>query len=121
MIELEIQGLEQAQARLGRLLEDVGPQGLEGIMAKATLRAHRYASIVVHVDTGRLKNSLFPRTHRRGNEVYGVVGTNVVYAPVEHGRGGEHAFFQRTINEDGPGITAMVEREIAMAAQRAGE
>lgn len=120
-IDIELKNLEKTQVRLARLLQAVGERGgLAGIIAKATLRAHRYATIIVHVRTGRLKNSLFPRTHRRGNQVYGVVGTNVAYAKIEHDRGGDHAYFERTVDEEGDGIVAMVERDVARAAAQAG-
>lgn len=122
-IEIEIRGLRETQARLERLLEEVSAQGnLEGIVAKGTLRAHRYAvgiTHVWHIHGGRLKNSHFPRVQVAGNQVYGVIGTNVVYAPIEHNRGGSHAFYARTVAEDGAGIVAMMEHDIAQAAQRA--
>ncbi len=122
-IEIEIKGLRETQARMGRLLEDLSAQGgLEAIVAKGTLRAHRYAvgiTHVWHIHGGRLKNSHFPRVQAAGNQVYGVVGTNVVYAPIEHNRGGTHAFYERTAAEDGAGIVAMMEHDIAQAAQRA--
>ena len=120
-VEAEIKGLEETQERMATLLQEISAGGgLEAIIAKATLRAHRYATMIVHVDTGRLKNSLFPRVSTRGNDVYGIVGTNVVYAPIEEGRGGEHAFFGRTVDEDGPAIVEQVRRDVKRAAQRAG-
>lgn len=119
-IEIEIRGLRETQERMERLLEAVSAQGdLEGIVAKGTLRAHRYAVGITHVISGRLKNSHFPRVQVAGNQAYGVVGTNVVYAPIEHNRGGTHAFYARTVAEDGAGIVAMMEHDIAQAAQRA--
>lgn len=119
-IEIEIRGLRETQERMERLLEAVSAQGdLEGIVAKGTLRAHRYVVGITHVISGRLKNSHFPRVQVAGNQVYGVVGTNVVYAPIEHNRGGTHAFYARTVAEDGAGIVAMMEHDIAQAAQRA--
>jgi phage gpG-like protein len=122
MLDGEIKGLEATQRRLARLVQETSANdGLLGIVAKATLRAHRYATQIVHVLTARLKNSLFPRTSTRRNQAYGVVGTNVVYARVEHERGGNHAYFRRTIDEEGPGIVAMWERDVAAMARRAGE
>jgi phage gpG-like protein len=76
------------------------------------LRAHRYAVGITHVDTGRLKNSHFPSVQAAGNQVYGVVGTNVYYAIYEHNRGGEHAFYKRTAKEEGPAIVAEMEAGI---------
>ena len=122
-LEIEIRGLREAQARLERLLEEVSAQGgLEGIVAKGTLRAHRYTVGITHVwheRGGRLKNSHFPRVQTAGNQVYGTVGTNVVYAPIEHARGGAHSFYARTVAEEGAAIVAMMEHDIERAAQAA--
>jgi len=120
-VKAEIKGLKETQERMAALLQEISAGGgLEAIIAKATLRAHRYATMIVHVDTGRLKNSLFPRVSAQGNDVYGIVGTNVVYAPFEHGRGGDHAFFDRTVDEEGSAIVEQVRRDVKRAAQRAG-
>lgn len=74
-------------------------------MTLALNQLHRYASGIVHVDTGRLKNSLFvaPPVQQQ-NALVGAVATNVEYAIYEHNRGGDHAFFQRTIEEEGPAV-----------------
>ena len=122
-IDIEIKGLAETQARMERLLEEISAQGgLEAIVAKGTLRAHRYAvgiTHVWHVHGGRLKNSHFPQVTATANQVYGTIGTNVAYAMIEHNRGGDHAFYERTVSEDGAGITAMMENDIAAAVQRA--
>ena len=119
LVKVEVEGLKEAQDRLTRLAQRLGSgAGVEAIMARAMLRAHRYATMIVHVDTGRLKNSLFPRLSRAPNTIYAVVGTNVVYAPFEHARGGTHAFFQRTIDEEGAAIMAQVEADVAREVQR---
>jgi len=117
-LELEITNLAKTQAHLVRLLQEASGRGLEGLISKATARAHRYATMIVHVDTGRLKNSLFPRTHGRGNFAYGIVGTNVVYAPYEHDRGGSHAFFARTVDEEGPAIIRQFDEDLAREVGR---
>ena len=119
-IDIEIKGLAETQARMERLLEEISAQGgLEAIVAKGTLRAHRYAVGITHVISGRLKNSHFPQVTATANQVYGTIGTNVAYAMIEHNRGGDHAFYERTVSEDGAGITAMMENDIAAAVQRA--
>jgi len=119
-IEIEIKGLAETQARMERLLEEISAQGgLEAIIAKGTLRAHRYAVGITHFISGRLRNSHFPQVTATANQVYGTIGTNVAYAMIEHNRGGDHAFYERTVSEDGAGITAMMENDIAAAVQRA--
>lgn len=122
-LKWDVEGLEEAQRKLRRLLQELGAggqPGLKGIISRATLRAHRYASMIVHVDTGRLKNSLHPRVEGKGNNIYGVVGTNVVYAPYEHARGGSHAFFRRTADEEGHAIVQQAVRDVVAAVGKAG-
>lgn len=112
-LQVELDGLKETQDALVIALHNVSAQGgLREVVAKGTLRAHAYASKIVHVDTGRLKNSLFPIVEGSGNDVFGVVGTNVAYAPYEHERGGKHAFFARTETEDGPAIIAMMQNDL---------
>lgn len=119
-IRIEIKQLAETQARLKRLLEDVSAQGgLRGAIAKATLRALRYATAITHVISGRLKNSHFPRVGAQGNQVYGSVSTNVAYASIEHARGGSHAFYGRTVKEEGDAIRGDVQDYVDQAARRA--
>lgn len=113
----EIQGLKETQDYFVRLAQGIKGPSLEKFVAKATLRAHRYTTMIVHVDTGRLKNSLWPRIQTRANEAYGTIGTNVVYAGAEHDRGGSHAFFARTVEEEGPAIIRDFEDDIGKAVQ----
>lgn len=98
-----VDDLAALQQELGRLLYEVDPQG--GLEETVTLVAgmlHRYSAGIVHVDTGRLKNSLFWNVEHRSGSVMGHVATNVEYAPAEEARGGTHAFFARTRREEGP-------------------
>jgi phage gpG-like protein len=78
----------------------------------ALLQLQRYALGIVHVDTGRLKNSIFTELESRGNDLLGYVATNVEYAPFEEFRGGGHAFFGRTVKEEGPHVANSLFRPI---------
>jgi hypothetical protein len=119
-VDIEIKQLAETQARLKRLLEDVSARGgLRGAFAKATLRALRYVIAITHVLSGRLKNSHFPRVGVQGNQVYGSVSTNVAYASIEHARGGSHAFYERTVKEEGDAIRGDVEAYVDDAVRRA--
>jgi len=119
-LEAEIKGLKETQARLERALEQLSAGGgIEALVARATLRAHRYATMITHVDTGRLKNSHFPAVQSRLNEVYGVVGNNTEYAAIEAARGGDHDFYGRTEKEEGPKIVKDVQDEVARIAREA--
>lgn len=98
-----IRDLEALQEELQRLLMEVDPaRGLRDTMTLAVGMLHRYAAGVVHVNTGRLKNSLFwDVTAAGGARVTGVMGTNVEYSIFENARGGSHAFMDRTEREEG--------------------
>ncbi len=119
-LSIEIKGMKEKLRQFQALIGDLAASGgLQGIVAKATLRALRYATRVTHVVTGRLKNSHYPRVTSSTNVVYGSVSTNVAYAVYEHDRGGSHAFYQRTADEEGPAIAAAAARDVRRAARRA--
>lgn len=103
--------LARLQQELARLQFEVDPRGgMADTMTLALGQLHRYATGIVHVDTGRLKNSLFWETESRGNDLMGHVATNVAYAVHEHNRPGTkpghggHNFFARTVREEGPHV-----------------
>lgn len=99
-----VRQLEALQAELQRLATEVSPEGIEATLTLAVGMLHRYGSAIVHVDSGRLKNSLFwdvQANQRRGSAIW---GTNVLYSIYENARGGDHAFVDRTRREEGPNV-----------------
>lgn len=109
---ITIQGIQEAQRDNLRMIANMRPSGAFGRMIQfATVEAHRYAVTITHVDTGALKAS-----HRM--TVDGPIGrifidsTAVnprgarpsIYGPIEHARGGGHAFYYRTEQEAGSRI-----------------
>ncbi len=104
--------LARLQQELARLQFEVDPRGGMGdTMTLALGQLHRYATGIVHVVTGRLKNSLFWEIESpRQNDLVGHVATNVAYALEEHNRPGTkpghggHDFFARTVREEGPHV-----------------
>lgn len=101
-----VSGLEEAQRELQRMLAAVDPgDGLGNAIQLGLVQLHRYATGIVHVDTGRLKNSLF---WEMAGDATGYVATNVAYGIHEERRGGEHAFFRRTVAEEGPSVQNFV-------------
>ncbi len=112
-VKLSITGIQEAQAANNRVIAALQPSGALGRAVQyGTAAAHRYAVGVTHVDTGALRAS-----HRM--EVTGLRGRvyidpsarnprsrqrTATYGPYEHDRGGEHAFYQRTIDEQGQSI-----------------
>lgn len=93
------------QKELTRLQLEVDPRGgMKDTMTLAVGMLHRYATGIVHVDTGRLKNSLFWNVETMGNTITGWMATNVEYSVHEDRRGGSHQFMGRTYREEGPHV-----------------
>jgi hypothetical protein len=101
------------QDELRRIQYEVTPgDGLDDTMDLALGMTHRYAAGIVHVDTGRLKNSLFTEKHGQGNHLVGHVATNVAYSIFEERRGGAHGYFRRTVVEEGPRVTSLFHHRV---------
>lgn len=80
MLEAEIRGLQQMQAKVDQVVRDLhGPPMLEG-MRRATMMVTTDAKRLAPVDTGRLRSSITPEVRQQGFNVLGVVGSNVLYA-----------------------------------------
>jgi len=109
-----VRGIEETTAALGELKAKATPGGRVGrILKLAAGQLLRYVLGIVHVDTGRLKNSMFQTPpEQSGNDLLAYVATNVEYAPYEHGRGGSHAFFARAVREEGPSIADMYAKQM---------
>lgn len=81
MLDVEVRGLKEAQADMERMVSELhGPPMLQG-MRDATLLVQRAARENAPVDTGRLRASILPEVRTMHNEIQGVVGSNVEYAP----------------------------------------
>jgi hypothetical protein len=112
-VKLSITGIQEAQAKNNRNMAALRPEGALGRAVQyGTMAAHRYAIGVTHVDTGALRGS-----HRmelaglRGRVYIAPEAMNprsgqktTLYGPYEHQRGGEHAFYQRVIDQYGQEI-----------------
>jgi hypothetical protein len=99
-----VRELEALQAELARLQLEVSPEGQAATLTLAVGMLHRYGSGIVHVDSGRLKNSLFWDVQAGRQRSSALWGTNVQYSIYENARGGEHAFVDRTAREEGPAV-----------------
>ncbi len=119
MITLSIRGLQEAQNANLKLIAAVQPNGALGRAVQyMAVEAERYAVAYTHVDTGALRAS--HRVQQEGPARFRIyidpsgrnprTGTRTsAYGPVEHARGGDHAFYERTWNQ-GP---QMASRAIA--------
>lgn len=113
-MQVSIQGLQDAQQDNAKMIRALRPSTGLGQAVRGTISdLHRYAVIVTHVDTGALRAS-----HRMAfGESYGGAEASISidegarnprtgkrtseYGPVEHARGGAHAFYERTYEERG--------------------
>ena len=98
-VKIEAKNLLAVKKAMANTIKAMQPSGPAlAAVQFATLRLHRYMTGIVHFDTSRLKNSLFPDID--ASALIGRIYTNVNYAPYEHDRGGTHAFMTRTQRED---------------------
>lgn len=106
MTKLSIKGLQEAQARNNKRIANLKPPGAFGKLIRYfTALLHRFMVQVTHVDTGALRASermdvdgLHGRVYVDPNAVNPRDGKRTsVYGVFENARGGEHAFFDRTV------------------------
>ncbi len=114
MIKLTLLGIYEARAANEKRMAALQPSGAVGQAVRdMTMKMHRYAVQITHVDTSALQKS-----HRMGftessdmviGEIY-IAGDSqnprtgqltAVYGPMEQARGGSHAFYTRTVYEFG--------------------
>lgn len=79
-ISAEVRGAAETQRELERVATGLHGQAVMSRMRQATLLVSRDAKLLAPVDTGRLRASITPAIRLDGNDVIGVVGTNVEYA-----------------------------------------
>ena len=115
--QLSIEGIQEVQARNNRRIAALQPKGAAGEAARdAIIALHRYATQITHVGKyeggGALKSSHRMEVDGTEGKVYidhGSVSPRrtkrraklVVYGVYENARGGEHAFYDRTVDEIG--------------------
>ena len=125
--QLSIEGIQEVQQRNLKRIAAMQPSGEVGAAVRdAIVALHRYAVAITHVGMYQRNGTTVGGGSLRGShrmEVDGLSG--MVYIdpsaknprsktkPVEYGvyenaRGGEHAFYDRTVNEEGPKVSNMV-------------
>lgn len=112
-----LRGLQEAQDQNLRQIAALQPSGALGqAIREATAQLHRYAVAITHV--WRIKGGGLRASHRMevlggglGGRIYidpAAVNPRgqrpAEYGIYEHARGGEHAFYERAINERGEQI-----------------
>lgn len=86
VIDIEVKGLIELQKKTIQMVTDLHGAPIIDAMKSSTLEVLRDAVKNAPVDTGRLRASILPDIQVDQNEVRGVVGSDVEYAPaVEFG------------------------------------
>lgn len=80
-VGIEVKGLKETQRKVEQVVRDLHGAPMLNAMRDATLLVQRDARKLAPVDTGRLRASITPQVRTRGNNLEGVVGSNVKYAP----------------------------------------
>ena len=83
VIDVEVKGLIELQRKTERMVADIHGAPILNAMRDSTLLVQRGARINAPVDTGRLRASITPEIRQSGNDILGVVGSNVLYAPYQ--------------------------------------
>lgn len=91
-VSIEIQGLEETQRAMTKIVADLNGPPMVNAMRNATLLVQRSARMFAPVDTGRLRASITPQVTASPSigGVQGIVGSNVEYAPFVEFRPARH-------------------------------
>lgn len=82
-IDVEVKGLKELQRKAEQMVSDLHGAPILDAMRDSVLIIDRGAKQNAPVDTGRLRASITPAITSSGEDVEGVVGTNVYYAPFQ--------------------------------------
>lgn len=127
-----IESIQKAQERNLRRIAALQPTGKAGeAVRNAIVALHRYAVSITHVGRydrmgvpGKKIGGSLRASHRM--EITGLEGQiyidpssvnplgqkPAIYGVYEHARGGEHAFYDRTVDGEGPRVSARVIADI---------
>ena len=120
-VSVTIRGLQEAMDANAKAVAALQPKSAFGRGIKeATIIAHRGVVRRAHVDTGAMKAAQRMKVQERRGRVYTDPGAcnprgktrPAEYAVYEEGRGGSHAFYKRTVKEDGQKIANRAMRVI---------
>jgi phage gpG-like protein len=82
-VDIEVKGLIETQRNMEQTTAKLHGAPMLEAMRDSTLYVQRDAKINAPVDTGILRASITPEVTSQGTEVMGIVGSNVVYAPMQ--------------------------------------
>ena len=129
--QLSIEGIQEVQQRNLKRIAALQPEGAAGEATRDALVAlHRYAVSITHVGKYKVNGAFVGGGSLRAShrvEVDGLEGRIYIdpaarnprsktrpreYGVYENARGGEHAFYDRTVDEYGPQVIARVRTKI---------
>jgi len=111
---LGISGIQETQRGVNEIMATFKPGGkFSKAIWRITMSLHRYAVSITHVVTGALRAS---HRQRMASDTIGFIWLDsgavnprtheqpFRYGMYEEARGGDHAFYMRTVNEAAPGV-----------------
>ena len=126
--QITIEGIEQVLERNQKRIAALQPEGKAGEAVRdAVLSLQRYAISITHVGQypggGALRSSHRAEVEGLEGKVYIDPGARSPrsktppreYGVYENARGGEHAFYDRTVSEQGPTVVAEARQHIIEA------
>jgi HK97 gp10 family phage protein len=92
-IDIEVKGLLELQAKMEQMVADLHGAPVLNAMRDSALMVERDAKINAPVDTGRLRASIVPEIVAGADQIWGIVGSNVEYAPYQEFGTGIYAMY----------------------------
>lgn len=118
-VKVEVKGLRELQKKSEQTVRDLRGEPMLKAMRDATLIVTRGAKINAPVDTGRLRASITPEVRSEGEDMLGVVGSNVIYAPYQE-LGTKYMpgkfYLQRAFDAAKPRIMALFDKALKAIA-----
>jgi len=123
---ITVRGYEEIQAANMRILEGMKPDGALGrAVLYATRALQQGTASRAHRDTGTLAASQMAEVQGLQGRVYTADNANPksgdlasVYGPFEEARGGDHAFYNQTMESDAPTILEVAGAQIVRELYR---
>lgn len=116
----ELKGLVEAQREATRIATELSGAPMVNATRDATLVVTGGAKRFAHTDTGRWRASITPEVRVMGQQVVGVVGSNLAYGPFAHEDTRPHwppiAAIQTWVHRKGIGGTVRGQGRIARAS-----
>lgn len=121
-IDIEVKGLIELQRKAEQMVSDLHGAPILDAMRDSVLVIQRDARINAPVDTGRLRASITPEITTNTQDVIGIVGSNVIYAPYQEfgtrrGLKGRR-YLQRAFESNQTAIIARFDRAVNQVVEK---